>query len=59
MQDGSITDADGVYHRVLKAVVETPEGDGCSGVVLVSNDRLELVGDGDLESASIFVPALQ
>lgn len=53
LQDGSITDADGVHHRVLNAVVETPEGDSCSGIISVFHDRLELIGDGSLASASL------
>jgi hypothetical protein len=52
MQDGSVVDEDGIYHRVFKAVVETPAGGGCSGIVRVTEDRLELVGDG-IESVSL------
>jgi len=52
MQDGSAVDEDGIYHRVLKGIVETPAGGACSGLVHVTPDRLELVGDG-IESVSL------
>ncbi len=55
LQDGAYTDADGVYHRVLNAVVETPSGLNCSGVVSVFRNRVEIIGDGHLESAVILL----
>ena len=53
MQDGSTVDEDGIYHRVVKAVVETPPDEDCYGVIEVSEEKLEFIGEGELESATI------
>lgn len=53
LQDGDVTDADGIYHRVLNAVIETAEGEDCSGVMTVSENSINLAGAGNLASARI------
>ena len=53
LQDGAFTDADGVYHRVLRAVVEAQPGQDCCGIVSISGESLHLKGQGDLASASL------
>ena len=52
-QDGYVRDEQGVHHRVLKAVLETPAGRDCFGVVHAYEDRLELVGTDTLQSTSM------
>lgn len=41
---------EGLHHRVLNCVVETPPGEVCHGVVHVHQDRLEVEGRGALLS---------
>ena len=41
----------GIHHRVLNAVVETEPGTDCYGIIDMYNDRLEIRGVGDMESA--------
>ena len=52
-QDGHHQDEWGIHHRVLNAVVETPPGQDCFGWVDVFNDRVEVVGFGTLQSATM------
>lgn len=49
-------DLDGIYHRVFKAAIETPPGEDCNGIVLLSEDGLELIGAGRLTSTSVLFP---
>mmetsp|Transcript_38934 Transcript_38934/g.98585 ORF Transcript_38934/g.98585 Transcript_38934/m.98585 type:complete len:361 (+) Transcript_38934:202-1284(+) len=39
-------DANGVHHRVLKGIIETPPDQDCHAVVDVYEDRIELLGCG-------------
>ena len=53
VQDGEIVDRDGVYHRVFRAVVETPIDQDCNGIINMSETGLQLIGEGYLTSASV------
>ena len=50
--DGFHTDSAGIRHRVCKAVLETPPGRHCYGVVHVYADRVELCGVDTFASES-------
>lgn len=56
MQDGYALDERGIHHRVLAAVVETPPGRDCYGVIDVYADRLELIGQDRMASAVMHFP---
>jgi manganese-dependent ADP-ribose/CDP-alcohol diphosphatase len=49
-KDGYIRDAAGIHHRVCQAVLETPPGRDCFGVLSVFPDRIEVEGYGDFAS---------
>ena len=50
--DGLHTDSAGIRHRVCKAVLETPPGRHCYGVVSVYGDRVEVSGVDTFASES-------
>jgi hypothetical protein len=52
-QDGYFQDEAGIHHRVLAAMLETPPGEDCYGMVEVFEDRLRLVGEGALASTDM------
>jgi manganese-dependent ADP-ribose/CDP-alcohol diphosphatase len=58
MQDGYALDERGIHHRVLAAVVETPPGRDCFGVLDVYPDRLELLGQDRMASAVMPFPGV-
>lgn len=49
-RDGYFRDERGVHHRVCAAILETPPGGDCYGVVSVFPDRLEVQGHGNFDS---------
>ena len=53
VQDGEYTDSNGVYHRVLKGVIETQEDEDCAGIIELSESHLQLTGSGGLASAKV------
>lgn len=50
-RDGYICDEAGIHHRVCEAVLETPPGLDCFGIVSVYDDKIEIAGYGNFDSA--------
>eukprot|EP00887_Chlorella_sp_A99_P002374 scaffold10.g2374.t1 len=51
-RDGYVCDEMGIHHRVCAAVLETPPGRDCYGIVSVYEDRMEVEGVDTFESGT-------
>lgn len=56
VQDGKAVDEFGVHYLVLAAILKTPGDEDCFGWIDVYQDRLELVGTGEMPSAVLPFP---
>ena len=50
-RDGYVCDEAGIHHRVCEAVLETPPGLDCFGIVSVYDDKIVVAGHGSFDSA--------
>uniref|UniRef100_A0A1D2A4L9 Calcineurin-like phosphoesterase domain-containing protein n=2 Tax=Auxenochlorella protothecoides TaxID=3075 RepID=A0A1D2A4L9_AUXPR len=49
-RDGYCRDSAGIHHRVCAAILETPPGNDCHGIIEVFDDRIRVVGHGRFQS---------